>query len=161
MAGWFEQPLGFHILSGAIAVCQFQGPLKRWKVNFWRWYVGSLEGIWVGGNSNIFMFNRPACGNDPNLTSIFFKWVETTNQGVFGSVLLSLKRRKKNLTGTVTSKMPVYLNILSLSNMIIPTLTWRFFMVQNGMASALVDLFLKLGSCTFRFISPVRLILKC
>ena len=72
-----------------------------------------------------------------------------------------LKVEEKNLTGTVTSKMPVYLNILSLSDMIIPTLTWRFFMVQNRMASALVDLFLKLGSCTFRFISQVRLILKC
>ena len=32
-----------------------------------------------GGNSNIFYFH-PYLGKIPILTSIFFKWVETTNQ---------------------------------------------------------------------------------
>jgi len=34
-----------------------------------------------GGNSHIFGFFTPKIGEDePILTSIFFKWVETTNQ---------------------------------------------------------------------------------
>ena len=30
--------------------------------------------------SNIFYFHPDPWGNDPTLTSIFFRWVETTNQ---------------------------------------------------------------------------------
>ena len=54
----------------------FEGHVSRSR------FPKSIHGCMVylgGGNSNIFFNVHPHLGKIPILTSIFFKWVETTN----------------------------------------------------------------------------------
>ena len=66
---------------------------NRWVINFtYLWDVSNL----LGGGFKYFFFTPDPWGDDPNLTSIFFRWFETTNyslpllRGFFNPLILSI-----------------------------------------------------------------------